>query len=297
MISASGTRPCGRGSEAARVEPYVVTTISCVMSKLGSRTFFSFSRLTDQTRHWEYGEWHGLDHMPENVALDGVALGTRWVRTPACVDASATTSAELGDVQYLTTYWFRDPYEASIKAWDDLASMSRHWGRRPELGWTERRLRGYFVPVKGLANPRTLVSPGVIPYRPTRGIYLTVSRLEGAPVDVVQANLWYHEVHLPDVLTCDGAAGAWTFVSDATFLQDRKSPEMASFRVTIVYLDDDPIAFAEAFESRQPTWEAEGRLLDTSGVETRLLASPLETVVPWSWNWFDPVEPAKPGSR
>jgi len=260
------------------------------MTKLGSRVFFSFSRLTDQTRHREYGAWHGLDHMPENVALDGVALGCRWVRTPACAAATTATSDELGDVQYLTTYWFRDPHQESIRAWDDLASMSRHWGRRPELAWTERRRRGYFVPVKGYVDPRVLVSPEVVPYRPTRGVHVWVSRFEGAPVDVVEAMRWYDEVHIPDLVTCRGAAGAWTFVSEDTFAQDRKSPLMTSLRVLLVYLDDDPLAFVDDVATRTEAWRRDGRMLDVGAVETPLLASPLEVVVPWTWDWFD--EPA-----
>jgi hypothetical protein len=257
------------------------------MSKLGSRAFFSFSRLTDQSRHQDYGAWHGLDHMPENLALDGVALGCRWVRSPSCVARTTATSDELDGVQYLTTYWFRDPHEESTRAWDELASMSRHWGRRPELGWTERLRRGYFVPVKGYANPRVLVPADVVPFRPTRGVHVTVSRFEGAPVDVVTALQWYDEVGIPDLLSCRGAAGAWNFVSEDTFVQDRRSPTMTSLRVLLVYLDGDPLAFVDDLQERSAGRRGEGRLLDTSGVETVLLASPFETVKPWQWDWFD----------
>jgi len=179
------------------------------VSKLGSRVFFSCSRLTDQSKHRAYGAWHALDHVPENVALDGVALGARWVRTPRCAARTEAEDPELADVQYLTTYWFIDPWERSVQQWDELASRSRHWGRRPELGWTRRVRCGYHVPIKGYVNPRVLVAADVIPYRPNRGVHLSVSRFQGAPVDVVEALRWYDETRIPDLLTCDGAAGAW----------------------------------------------------------------------------------------
>lgn len=257
------------------------------MSKLGSRVFFSFSRLTDQSKHQAYGAWHGLDHLPENIALDGVALGNRWVRSPACASLSEETSDELGEMQYLTTYWFRDPWEESIRAWDELASMSRHWGRRPELAWTRRLRRGYFVPIKGYVNPAALVGPDVLPFRPTRGVYLSVSRFAGSPVDVVETMQWYDEVHIPDLVTCAGAAGAWTFVSQDTFAQDRTSPEMTSLRVMLVYLDDDPARFVEDLRARKARWQEDGRLRDTSAVEVPLFSGPLEAVLPWRWDWFD----------
>jgi hypothetical protein len=168
--------------------------------------------------------------------------------------------------------------------------MSRHWGRRPELAWTQRVRRGYFVPTKGYVNPAALVSAEVLPFRPTRGLYVFVSRFNGSPVDVVESLRWYDEVRIPDLVACDGAAGAWSFVSDGTFAQDRKSPEMASFRVLLVYLDQDPIRFVDDLAKRTPEWEAAGRLQDTSAVEKPLLAGPLETVLPWTWNWFDQAE-------
>jgi len=149
------------------------------VSKLGSRVCFSCSRLTDQSKHRAYGAWHALDHVPENVALDGVALGARWVRTPRCAARTEAEDPELADVQYLTTYWFTDPWERSVQQWDELASRSRHWGRRPELGWTRRVRRGYHVPIKGYVNPRVLVAADVIPYRPNRGVHLSVSRFRG----------------------------------------------------------------------------------------------------------------------
>lgn len=249
------------------------------MSKLGSRAFFSFSRLTDQTKHRAYGEWHALDHMPENVALEGVALGTRWVRTPECAARTAASTPDLAEMQYLTTYWFRDPHQESIRVWDDLASASRHWGRRPELAWTQRLRRGYHVPTKGYVNPAALVPADVLPFRPTTGAYLLASRFVGAPVDVVELMQWYDQERIPELVTAPGAAGAWSFVTEDTFAQDRKSPEMTAERVLLVYLDGDPLAYADALGAVESE--------RAEGIETVLMATPLVTVRPWTWDWFD----------
>ena len=51
--------------------------------------FFSFTEITDPTKHRAYNEWHQLDHMPEQFPIRGVAYGQRWVSTPACRDARA----------------------------------------------------------------------------------------------------------------------------------------------------------------------------------------------------------------
>ena len=49
--------------------------------------FFSFTEITDPAEHRAYNEWHQLDHMPEQLPLDGIAYGQRWVSTPAVTRA------------------------------------------------------------------------------------------------------------------------------------------------------------------------------------------------------------------
>lgn len=66
--------------------------------------FVSLARMTAPQHHQAYNEWHHLDHRPENLLLEGVMWGERWVQTPDCRaaalassdwfdDASATTDA------------------------------------------------------------------------------------------------------------------------------------------------------------------------------------------------------------
>lgn len=264
------------------------------MQQLGNRAFFSFSMLTDQSKHWAYGEWHGLDHQPENVALAGVQLGRRWVKSPRCAMLHTAPANEMDAVQYISTYWFADPTECSIKEWDDFASMSRHWGRRPELAWTKRVSRGYFVPTKGYAAPTSLVSAEVIPYRPDRGVYVTLTDYNGPPVDVVEAMRFYDEELVHDLLSVEGVAGAWRFVSDDTFVQDRKSPNMSSRVLTLLYMDGDPVETSGRINELLQRRRESNRLPDESAIATDRIRGPLETVRPWEWTWFDDSDDGGP---
>ena len=54
--------------------------------------FFSFTEVTDPKEHRAYNEWHQLDHLPEQFPLRGIAFGQRWVSTPACAAARASTT-------------------------------------------------------------------------------------------------------------------------------------------------------------------------------------------------------------
>ena len=59
---------------------------------LAPHGFFSFTSVPDPAQHRAYNEWHQLDHRPENIVLDGVQHGERWVRTPAAAVAAAADS-------------------------------------------------------------------------------------------------------------------------------------------------------------------------------------------------------------
>jgi hypothetical protein len=265
------------------------------MNSLGTRVAISLSWMTDPTKHELYSSWHGLDHQPENLALQGVALGRRWVRTPACAAYTTTASEALAPTQYVNFYWFREPIAESIREWEDLASLSRVWGRRPEVDpgvrdpvdFWKPTLGGFWVPVHGYVAPSVAVPPDVLPFRPDRGIHLTVSRLSGTAIDVMNVAAWYDRVRLPDLTATPGASGAWTFISSDTFDQDRSS-SMASFlQITVLYLEEPPVDFAARLPGRLEELKSQGRFLDTSGVEEVLYAGPFQTVIPWQWDWFD----------
>jgi hypothetical protein len=75
-----------------------------------------------------------------------------------------------------------------------------------------RTLLTCFRPVKGYAAASSLVSPGVIPYRPNRGLHLTMNRFdEPLGPDAHEHHRWEDRVLMPALLEVPGVAGAWTF--------------------------------------------------------------------------------------
>lgn len=245
---------------------------------IGSRAFFSFTELRDPSLHRAYNEWHQLDHRPENLALPGVAYGERWVRSPDCPALHATGSP-LDGLHYLNMYWFREPVDAAVRAWSELADRSLQWGRRPDLAWANRLLMGFLHAVKGYAAERVLVSPDVLPYRPNTGVFLTVSEVT-APASATAEALHrdYDRAHLPAALGCDGVAGAWTFASDPA-LATRAIPGLESgTRIHLYFLDGDPLVATHALARVLPMDDERERIV---------YAGPLRAITPWQWDWFD----------
>lgn len=250
-----------------------------------SRAFFSFVRLTDQDRYREYNEWHQLDHRPENLLLPGVAWGDRWARTADCAELTIAPAAEYADLNFVAMYWFRDPAEQSVAEWSELAERSFQWGRRPELSYVERPFLGFFSPVKGYVAPRVVVSAEALPYRPNRGIRVTLSRLKDPyGVDAERAYWWQDTVRMPELLTIPGVAGGWTFSflstqRHATVLGEGGADfQPGSLRMTLLYLDGDPIQAEHAIRRKERAW-TDGD--DANAAEEVLLSTPLRTIVPW----------------
>lgn len=262
--------------------------------------FIGITRVDSDRDHHLYNEWHQLDHRPENLLLDGVAWGERWVRSPECARAATVASDAWSDFHYLNSYWFKRPVGRSIAEWAELADRSYQWGRRPELAVAGRPFMSFFRPVLGLSAPRVLVSPQALPFRPNRGVYLTVSRSD-AVADRDRAELqdryaWYARSGFPQMLEAEGVAGVWAFSGAADLApsswvqqeagQGRVGAE--TLRVHLYFCDGDPVALAEQIASVG----VNGTVLAPGGeVEELLFAGPLRAIVPWQWDWFDAEQP------
>ncbi|HEY2300852.1 MAG TPA: hypothetical protein VGH66_03115 [Acidimicrobiales bacterium] len=248
------------------------------------KVFFSFTEVPNSGDHRAYNAWHQLDHRPENLLLPGVLWGERWVRSPDCAAAGSGSDPALKNLHYLNMYWFRDPVDDATAEWSALAERSFHWGRRDDVHLANRLLMDFFRPIKGYVNSRVLVSADALPFRPTRGIYVTVTRVdEPRSPEAETLFRWYDRSLIPAMLECRGAAGAWTFASESTFaapLDLSGNPSPSSTRIVIVYLDDDPLVFAEDLALCQGDAQSEA-------AETLLAAGPLRTITPWQWDWFD----------
>ena len=249
--------------------------------------FFSFVALDDSEpdSHRRYNMWHQLDHLPENLALPGVAWGDRWARTAQC-RAESVASPEQASTDYVAMYWFRRPVNESVREWEQLGIDSFEWGRGPTIPGVRRTLLAFFRPVKGYAAASSLVSPDVIPYRPNRGLHLTMTRFaDPLSLDTHESHRWEDGVLIPELLDVPGVAGAWTFSlvrhqDNGLRLRAQDGAEArGALRIRLLYLDDDPIATStrvrdcvSATETRPAVSAASGEIV---------ISTPLRTIIPW----------------
>jgi hypothetical protein len=176
----------------------------------------------------------------------------------------------------------REPLDETLRLFYDLASRLHTEDRFFPY---RRALESGPLPVAGaFAAPRVRVSAAAVPYRPNRGIYAIVN----APLLEGSGNSRRSHQRLPaaELLEVPGVAGVWFFGPGTERAGDRSAPVAApngggmplDADVTICFLDEDPVEVAEDLTD-----------LMRSGPDHRSprFAGPLETVVPWSWDWFD----------
>jgi hypothetical protein len=258
---------------------------------LAEAVFFSFAEIGDPSRHRDYNEWHQLDHRPENLALDGVRHGERWVRTPACAATSRIGDDRLTNTHYANMYWFREPWQQSFTDWQGLAERSYQWGRRPEIAYTERPLMGLFRTVRGWTAPRVGISPDALPFRPVQAVHLSLFRFNAAHSADTHAYLADAELRrIPARLEVAGVAGVWSFSSMSTTLDpswrpvpgsatfDANGSDAGLFRAEVSFLDGPTDAF-------QAELDTQAQETQTAGTE--VFSSLLLPIRAWEWDWFD----------
>jgi hypothetical protein len=276
--------------------------------------FFAFTEITEPSAHKAYNEWHQFDHLPEQLPIAGIASGQRWVATPACRavtfsngkgsgdEESAGQAADLSVAQYLTLYLMRGPLDQTLRAFYDLAvelhKKDRFFPHRRAIESGPLAVRELF------AAPRVRVSPAAVPYRPNRGVYAVVtdptSDRSEASSESIYGNLDAETAG--ELLRIDGVAGVWFFGpgrdtdersrsesldgserGDSARAESEPAGSGSALRgeVALCFLDEDPVPVAEQItELLRPRWERDGRM--------PRLAGPYETIVPGSWDWFDP---------
>lgn len=250
--------------------------------------FFSFTEITDPLEHRSYNEWHQLDHMPEQFPNPGIAFGERWVSTPDCTRARLADDGLLFPIHYVTCYYVTEPVGGTLDEFMDLGAQLRELGRFHRD--RKAHLVGPFQFVKGYAAPRVLVSPEAIPYRPKRGVIVTVTD----PVDTAaetdvknEVDVWLDRVHHPDLLSVPGIAGLWTFKSLGDDGGGFADGNPAGRRITLMYLDGEPLEVAAKLGEELEEWRRAGRIPDLGKNQKTIFAGPLETITPWQWDWFD----------
>jgi hypothetical protein len=176
-------------------------------------------------RDAEYLKWHTFDHRPEQYRLPGLRSSLRLVSTPACRGARAVSADRYDAVDHLVTYFFADL--AGLEVGRALTEALRQVGRIPEMlpsveaaVW---RLDGI------TAAPQIKVGADVLPWWPSRGVYVLIER-GAAPAG--------------DLTEVPGVGGAWW--ASLTQLQVGLEPFNTDDRrqLTYCFLDDDPVAAA-----------------------------------------------------
>jgi hypothetical protein len=215
--------------------------------------FFSFTEVTDPGQHRAYNEWHMLDHMPEQFALAGVALGQRWVLTP---DAArrAVLRPPFERVHYVTLYLMTDPLAATL---DDFAALGASL-HAAEGRWFDARrahVSGPWRVDEMRAAQRVQVRAEVLPARPHRAVHITV----GGSCEVAS------------VCELPGVAGAWSFAADASLVARRRGGVEAPIRLAWLDHLDAAVPDADSLEFGPDV----------------LFAATLHPITPWEWDWFD----------
>jgi len=243
--------------------------------------FFSFTEITDPAEHRAYNEWHQLDHMPEQFPIPGIVSGQRWVSTPACRAARAVDEDPLRPVHYMTLYLMADPVDRTLRDFMEVGQQLRALGRFHQ--YRRAAVSGPHQWLEAHAAPRVLVGAEAVPYRPNRGIYTIVEEPQeaGSAAAADAADAWVRGLHTDwAVAACalPGVAGVWQFATSPALRGAGWST--GERRVTVCYLDDDPLAVAEAI---RPLLADRWRDAPVRPVH----AGPYETVVPFQWDWFD----------
>ena len=222
--------------------------------------FVSMARRHPDGRDAEYLRWHTLDHRPEQHRLSGVRASLRLVSTPDCRAARACTTAPFDAIDHVMTYFFTD--QDGLTPFLALSSA---------LGKADRKLpllppvqRGVYSVEQKVAAQRIKAGADVLPWWPTKGVYLLLEQGTTPPVEMADV---------------DGVGGIWSVMSQD--VDERLASAPAGQLLTYCFLDDDPLATAERL---RPVLAARWA---NASVEP-LLAAPFYPVVPYQWDQYVP---------
>jgi hypothetical protein len=130
-----------------------------------------------------------------------------------------------------------------------------------------------------------LVSPDAVPFRPARGVLLSLRRFEAHSKEAHRYFAVYDHDYAPTVLATTGVVGIWTFSSVSTTIDpswrpvpgsttfDPSGRDAGTLRAELVFVDEDPLTVQQALPRHE------------GGEE--IFTSALLPIHAWHWDWFD----------
>lgn len=226
--------------------------------------FVSLSARHPDGRDAEYLEWHTLDHRAEQHRLPGLRGSLRFVSTPEYRSARAAGDSRYEAADYVMVYLFADqgPMDAFYGLGVELLKAGRMQHRLPAVEGDLYLMQGK------AAAPRAVAGADVLPWRPTRGLYLLVELGTAVPDHLVEI---------------DGVAGVWWASTDSEKIEARPwfgsltSTDEGVKQVSLCFTDGDPIDVAHRLRPILEERWADGSIKP-------LLAAPFHTIVPFEWD-------------
>ena len=218
--------------------------------------FFSLTSTPPDGDEEAYLRWHLLDHLPEQFAIPGIRLGTRWRADDECVGLRLAQSDELAPTRQVMSYLLSEPVEETLTAFVRLGGRLRSEGRYPQPATPH--LLGAYGLTGAWAAPSAVVSPAVIPFRAHRGVYLVIEQPPEDDAVVAHWQAWHDAEHVPALLATEGVAGLWTFAATGRLGEDEGQGERFAMpawnprglTVAVIYLDGDVVQAAARLSAR-----------------------------------------------
>lgn len=259
--------------------------------------FLSLSQARSPELHHAINSWHQLDHRPENLALNGVAHGERFVHPPAAAARAHATDA-FADFHYANLYWFDSPVTSSIEEWAALAEQTLREGRRPDVDLVNRAYMDFFRLAGTAVRPGLRLNPRALVHRPCTGLLMWVTAFPG---NLDRAELQHHHAHqldhvLPALARVPGVATAWALESDSSLApalwaaREAASGTDAGETVRLVLAAtevEDPDVVLDRVRGQA---DADPAQQVPAPADLRF-AGALHTITPWQWDWFTPAHP------
>ena len=218
--------------------------------------FVSMARRHPDGADAEYLRWHTMDHRPEQHRLAAVRASLRIVSTPQCRAARASSAERFDEIDHVMTYFFTD--KSGLRGFNELSTALGDAGRKlPLLPPVQR---GVYQVRDKLAAPRIKAGADVLPWWPSRGVYLLLENGTADPAGLREV---------------DGVAGVWSAASQT--VDTSLASAQAGQTITYCFLDEDPVGTAERL---RPVLTQRWARQDVEP----LLAAPFHTVTPHEWS-------------